>query len=139
MLRTPNVLLFICEKEERSFLLQLLGPHAELTWVCNVQEMSERLEQTRYDALFCKHALCKGSWREVMQQVRQRYPNLPVIVLSRTAEEKEWLEVLEAGAFDLLGPPYFERSLLSVLEHAVASREACEWHASQECCKTNAS
>ena len=33
-------------------------------------------------------------------------------------------EVLEAGAFDLLTEPYSERAVLSVVEHAFASRDA---------------
>ena len=139
MLRNPNVLLFVCDPEERTFLQELLRPHAELTWVCDFQQLTERLRQARYDALFCKTPLCTGSWREVIQQVRLQFPNLPVIILSRTAGEREWLDVLEAGAFDLLAPPYLQRSLLSVLEHAVASHEACVWHGSEECCKAKAS
>ena len=55
-------------------------------------------------------------------EVQHRDPDLPVIVLSRTAGEHEWVAVLEAGAFDLLVPPYRQQALLAVLEQASASR-----------------
>jgi hypothetical protein len=35
--------------------------------------------------------------------------------------------VLQAGAFDLLVAPYLERTVLPVLEQAVASYEARRW------------
>ena len=124
MLRVPEVLLLVCDTDERAILQKVLEPHAELTCVCTPQEMAEQLEQASYDALFCARSLSVGSWREVLEGVRQFYPHLPVIIVSRTADEEEWLEVLEAGAFELLSPPYYERVLLSVLEHAVVSHEA---------------
>ncbi|MBI4465751.1 MAG: response regulator [Acidobacteria bacterium] len=124
MLRTPKVLLLVCEKAEKALLQQLLSPHAELAWACNPEEMVEQLGQDAYDTLFCARSLCRGNWQGALEEVQQQYPNLPVIILSPTASEQEWVEVLEAGAFDLLGPPYYERSLLCVLEQAVSSHEA---------------
>jgi DNA-binding NtrC family response regulator len=53
---------------------------------------------------------------------------LPVILLSRIGGESEWLEVIEMGAFDLLVPPYDESYVLSLIEHAAASRLARQWH-----------
>ena len=123
MLRVPEVLL-ICDADERTILQKVLEPHAELTCAYTPEEMCEQLERASYDALFCARSLSMGSWREVLEEVRQFYPHLPVIIVSRTADEQEWLEVLEAGAFDLLGPPYYERVLLSVLEHAMVSHDS---------------
>ena len=124
MLRVPEVLLLACDADERAILQKILGLHAELTCVCTPEEMAGRLEQAKYDALFCARSLFMGIWREVLEEVRQFYPHLPVIIVSRTADEEEWLEVLEAGAFDLLSPPYYERVLLSMLEHAMVSHDA---------------
>jgi len=128
MVSVPRVLLIVCDASERATLQQILACHAELRWACNTQEMARQLAEDRYDAVFCARTLCAGSWNEVVAEVRQIYPLLPVIVLSQTADEKEWVEVLAAGAFDLLALPCYERTLLSVMEHAVASGEARAWH-----------
>lgn len=128
MISVPKVLLLVCDASQKAILQQTLAHHAELAWACNLQEMTQQLEQARYDALFCSSTLCTGSWEEALKQVRQFYPDVPVIILSRTADEKEWMEVLDAGAFDLLGLPCSERTLLSVMEHAVDSCEARAWH-----------
>ena len=125
---TPRVLLCVCDAAQKAGLQQTLAAHAELSWACNPQEIARQLQQKKYDAVFCARALCSGSWSEVVQGVRQQCPELPVIILSQTADEKEWAEVLAAGAFDLLGLPCYDRTLLSVMEHAMASGEARAWH-----------
>ena len=93
----------------------------------NLGELGTLLETGQYDALFCDWSFYSGAWNEVLQEVRERYPDLPVIILSRTAAEREWLEVMDAGAFDLLAPPYLEHNLLAALEQVTASRPACSW------------
>ena len=128
MIGVPRVLLIVCDSGERAALQEILASHAELRWACNPQEMAQQMAQQHYDAVFCARTLCTGSWSEVVAQLRQLCPQLPVIILSETAGEKEWVEVLAAGAFDLLALPCYERTLLSVMEHAVASGEARGWH-----------
>jgi len=122
--RVPKVLVLMCDADERAILQNVLELHTDPTCVCTPQEMSEQLERASYDALFCARSLFMGIWREVLEEVRQFYPHLPVIIVSRTADEREWLEILEAGAFDLLTPPYHQRALLYVLAHAMVSHDA---------------
>ena len=124
MLPVPKLLLLVCDADEQAILQQTLAHHAELTWVSNPQEMFQQLEQSSFDAVFCTRTLCNGYWREVLEVVREFNPNLPVIILSQTTTAEEWEEVLAAGAFDLLSPPFYEREPLFVVEHAVASYEA---------------
>lgn len=124
VLRVPKVLVLMCDTDQRAILQKVLELHAELSCAYTPEEMSEQLERASYDAVFCARSLSMGSWSEVLEKVPQFYPHLPVIIVSRTADEQEWLEVLEAGAFDLLGPPYYERVLLYVLEHAMVSHDA---------------
>jgi len=118
------VLLLVCDAGEQAVLQQTLAAHAELTWVYNPHEMFQQLEQSGYDVVVCARALSMGNWREVLEEVRRINANLPVIILSSTDKEEEWEEVLAAGAFDLLGFPYYERELPFVVEQAVASYEA---------------
>jgi len=124
VLRVPKVLVLMCDTDQRAILQKVLEPHADLTCAYTPEEMSEQLERASYDAVFCARSLSMGSWREVLEEVRQFYPQLPVIIVSRTADEREWLEILEAGAFDLLTPPYHQRALLYVLAHAMVSHDA---------------
>ncbi len=124
MLRYPKVLLLSNDGMETAVLEQLLSDHVVLTPVNNLSELISLLGDNDYDALFCAWSFHTGTWNDALEEVREIHPDLPVIILSSSAEEREWLRVLDAGAFDLLVPPYQERSLLAVLEQASASREA---------------
>ena len=95
-----------------------------LTPAGNLSELAALLKCNSYDALFCAWSFQRGTWKEAVRNIQESQPGLPVIVLSSSPENREWSEVLEAGAFDLLVPPYEKQSVLAVLEQASASREA---------------
>lgn len=128
MLAYPNVLLLAGDEREAMHLQQLLSPYARLTCAPTLAALGQLLKNGAYDALFCAEPPRPETWNEVIREVHKHHPDLPVIILSRTGAEREWREVLEAGAFDLLAPPYQERTLVAVLEQAVASRQARGWH-----------
>ncbi len=124
MLQYPNILLLSTDETETAALQQILREHVILRPVKSLADLTALLENANYDALFCAWSFHAGTWNDALEEVRKHYPDLPVIILSSIAEEREWLRVLEAGAFDLLVPPYQERALLAVLEQASASRDA---------------
>ncbi len=45
-------------------------------------------------------------WREVLLVLRRLKRSSPVVFLTRLADERLWLDMLEAGAFDLVAKPY---------------------------------
>jgi DNA-binding response OmpR family regulator len=102
----------------------LLSKHVMVTCAKDIPELLSILQDNGYDALFCDWSFDKSSWREALEEVRRRYRELPIIVVHHSADEQEWVDVLDAGAFDLLGPPYSERLLLAILDHVFVSREA---------------
>ena len=121
MLRQPNVLLLSTDQTETAQLQRLLGEHAILTPVARRSELRSLLERRDYDAVFCGWSFQGGTWNEVLHDVRESHPELPVVIFSRTGGEQEWVKVLEAGAFDLLIAPYQKRTVIPILEQAVAS------------------
>ena len=121
MFACPKVLLLSSEEEERKTWENVLSEHVTLRCVRNLSELQAALESETYDALFCGWSFYSGDWNFALNQARQQYPDLPVIMFSRTGDEAEWVKVVEAGAFDLLAAPYQKRTVFPVLEHAVAS------------------
>ena len=111
------------EAESRT-LQNILAKHISVTRAQSIFELLNILKASRYDALFCDWSFNKSSWREALKEVHRRQPELPMIVVHHSADEHEWVDVLDAGAFDLLGPPYNERLLLALLNQVLTSREA---------------
>ena len=86
--------------------------------------MVRLLSKGGYDALFCGWEIAGGTWHDALNAVQQRAAELPVIVVARLGGEKQWVEVLGQGAFDMIAEPYQMRSIRYLLEHAAASKAA---------------
>ena len=119
MQTNPKVLL-LGSGPEASLLAEILAPFAVVTRLEKIPEAFKPLEGENYNALFCPWEFPEGTWRTVLEEVQNRGLDVPVIVFCHWGGEREWTEVLEAGAFDLLVPPYSSYQMLAVLEHALA-------------------
>ncbi|MBL8233208.1 MAG: hypothetical protein JNL98_32215 [Bryobacterales bacterium] len=61
-----------------------------------------------------------GSWRDLLCAL-SRLPNAPeIVVIDRKADDALWLDVLDAGGFDLLRTPLEERDLAHAFNLAEA-------------------
>jgi DNA-binding NtrC family response regulator len=117
------VVLLVSDDPAEAFVFEgILGENTVLKRVQDLPELQDVLEDgIHYDAVLCGWSTRKGTWKDALGEVLQRCPDLRVVVFLRTGTEREWIEVPEAGAFDLLTAPYVERTVLPVLEQAVTS------------------
>src|SRR5579863_3591801 len=66
----------------------------------------------------CSKQLPGGTWEDVVAAVR-RFANPPeVLVYARQADEVLWMQVLNAGAYDLLRVPFEQQEVLRVISLA---------------------
>jgi len=59
-------------------------------------------------------------WKHLLDRIRAQRLDTQLILTSRTAAEREWLEALQVGAFDLLAKPYLKSEVLRVTSNALA-------------------
>jgi DNA-binding NtrC family response regulator len=123
----PRVL-FIGSNSNGADAAEILAQFASVTRVLTVPAALPTQEREAYDAVFCDWDCADGTWRDVLSKLKELHLPIPLIVLSRCGCEKEWIEVLEEGAFDFLVPPYTSTQLLAVLEHALASSQPSMAH-----------
>jgi DNA-binding NtrC family response regulator len=116
----PKVLVLGSAAEAR-FLTESLARFAVVTMVERVPDALALLDGADYDALFCAWEFADGNWRAVLEQLQRRKQEIPVIVFCHSGGESEWTEVLNAGGFDFLVPPYGSSQILALMEQAVAS------------------
>ena len=117
----PKVLV-LGSDPDASFLAETLAPFAEVKRLEKIPKAFKPLGEENYDAVFCPWESPEGTWRTVLESIQKLRLEVPLIVFCHCGGEREWIEVLEAGAFDLLVPPYSSYQMLAVLEHALASR-----------------
>ena len=81
------------------------------------------LEEYRIPILICERDLHPGTWKDLLEQIAV-VPNPPsVIVASRQADERLWIEALSAGAYDVLAKPLDRAELQRTLSDAWQ-----QWH-----------
>jgi len=103
---------------------EMLARLAAVTRVEKISEAISQLERGDCDVLFCPWHPAEGTWRDVLEEMHKRQLEVPVVVFCHCGGEHEWTEVLNAGAFDLLAPPYESHQIRELLEHALESRYA---------------
>jgi DNA-binding NtrC family response regulator len=128
MLRLPKAIILSADPNETAAFEEMLSEYADLKPVATLHELPSVLDDDVYDAIFCAKSFQASTWKDALEDVRESHPDLPFIVLASAPEEKAWVEAIDAGAFDLLVPPYEERQVLAVLEQAFASRDAGEYN-----------
>lgn len=74
------------------------------------------LEGLRADMVFCPAEV--GRYKALLGAVNAKLPGLPVTVVSRRAEVSEWLDALDAGAWDYCSPPFESRPIRWILQKA---------------------
>lgn len=124
MNEVTKIILLGPDETGNGILRRLLAKHATVRCARNLPEVLTLLKTESYDVLFCNWFFDRSTWRQALEEVHKRFPGLPTIVVYHSAEESDWIEVLNAGGFDLLAPPYDDRLVADVLEHAAMSREA---------------
>ena len=77
------------------------------------------LEEYRIPVVLCEAELHPANWRDLLAQVAGAANPPSVIVSSRQADENLWVEVLNAGALDLLAKPFDRYDLLRALRDGV--------------------
>jgi DNA-binding NarL/FixJ family response regulator len=107
----------------RAGLKQILAagfPQAEFRGAVTIQETLQSLRERRWDLLVLDLFMPGGSGLEVLHEVRQKHPHLPVLVLSSAPEEQLGVSVLRAGASGYLNkqtaPEHLVQAARKVLE-----------------------
>jgi DNA-binding NtrC family response regulator len=123
------------ESECAVSLQEALTPQVEFTIAHSLAECLRQVQRAEYSemhavvapsvqsaagfhAFLCEWCYQGGTWREAVELMHRRAPHLPVIVVCRTGGESEWVEVLEAGAFDLISAPFSKEQVLDTLLRA---------------------
>ena len=116
-------ILSVSPNEEDHQLLQAVFGHTK--WLLfkapDLATAVELLREHDIAVLLCERDLLLGTWTDVLEHV-QTLPNAPsLIVTSRLADDRLWLEALNLGAWDVLLKPFDRleviRSVKSARQH----------------------
>jgi len=104
---SPAVLVTSSYLEPRRTLVHMLEGLGVNTFTsASLAEAYQVLDHQPVALVFCDESLQDGTYRNMLETVRERNKSPHVVVTSRTGEWPEYLEAVKLGAFDLIQYPY---------------------------------
>jgi len=105
---------------EEQWPLQAIVAHS--TWKLfqarDLDAARDLLRQQEIAVVLCERNLLPGTWIDVLEQI-QALPRTPsLIVTSRLADERLWVEALNLGAWDVLAKPFDRNELIRSVKSA---------------------
>lgn len=129
---TTKILVIDDEKNIRLTLQQTLqAADTTVDTAINGEEGLQKVEATDYDLVLLDLQLPGMDGLEVLQQLRQRKPGLPVMLLSAHGTVKTAVDALHSGAVDFLEKPFSPREVRDAVARALGGRQAPESGAGQ--------
>jgi DNA-binding response OmpR family regulator len=117
--------LSISPMEEDHFFLQNILNHLQgtlspnrtfiLTSCARLASGLTALRKRQFEVVVCERDLTPGSWKDVLEQVTILPDPPSLIVTSRLADERLWVEALNLGAYDVLTKPFDRTEALRVV------------------------
>jgi two-component system response regulator HydG len=81
------------------------------------------LEQHVPDLILCDLRLDDMSGREVLANVKEKWPKLPFIIITGYSDIKTAVEVMKLGAYDYVTKPLFPDEILVTIKQALAGKD----------------
>ena len=105
-------------------LVDCLADIVDAKYVATLAAFRKQLPDGDYEAIFCTASFHGGTYRDLLALSQELRLDVPVIVCSEEDGDREWVEALERGAFDLLVAPFQKGAVARAIEEALQSRDA---------------
>jgi CheY-like chemotaxis protein/glycine cleavage system H lipoate-binding protein len=94
--------------------------------VLSVREAWELMETTGIDIVLTDLMMPHTDGLEFMKIIKEKYPNMPVIMITGYATINSALQATQLGAFDYIAKPFSKTELIKVIERAAELVNAIE-------------
>jgi len=120
--------LVICKSCEKIFRR---SGHS-VSYATSGKEAIKLLAEETFDVVFTDLKMMDVGGMEVLQTVKQKYPDTVVVVITGYATIASAVETMRGGAFDYLPKPFTPNELLAVLDRAMEKRRITQLTSGEE-------
>ena len=106
----------------RSLTLILQRNRYKVTFACNAQEGLQFLQAGSFDLVFLDIKLPDRSGISILPEIRQRHPEMPVLILTAHASLETAIEAVRQGARDYLLKPVDPQNILQRAREVIAEQ-----------------
>jgi DNA-binding NtrC family response regulator len=101
----------------------LSAPDLEVVYATNGYDALQMMAEQRFDIVITDLKMSRIGGMEVLKQIKERYTDTVVIVMTGYASVSSAVEVMKMGAFDYLPKPFTPHELRAVTFQALTHRE----------------
>jgi two-component system invasion response regulator UvrY len=112
----------VVRKGLKQILLEAF-PFAEIVEVADAEELFKKILKHKWDVVISDISMPGRSGLEVLQQIKQDQPKLPVLILSVHSEEQYALRVLKAGASGYLNKDSAPEELVKAVNQLMLGKK----------------
>src|SRR5215218_5225902 len=106
-------------------LKRFLSKHGfEVVEANTSKRATELLEASEYDLVLCDFRLDGTDGKSMLIKIKDRYPNVPVIIITGYSDIKIAVEVMKLGAYDYVTKPLFPDEIILTIRKALDSQES---------------
>lgn len=104
--------------QELQAVLEGQAVRAQCARSCQEAKAALSLEEPP-DIIFAGTTFADGTWRDVLNMAHKSSPRVGVIVTTRLADMRLYLDAMEEGAADYIVPPFVARDVARVVRSAI--------------------
>lgn len=120
-----KILVIDDDRDMRLLLSRYLQKHGyEVLEAVNGKNALEVLENTRPDLVLCDFKLGDTTGSVLIVEIKKKYNDLPVIIITGYSDIKIAVEVMKLGAFDYIIKPLFPEEILLTIKRALQEGSA---------------
>ena len=105
-------------------LKRFLSKHGfEVEEANTAKRATEMLDATEYDLVLCDFRLDNTDGKTMLVKIKEKYPYMPVIIITGYSDIKIAVEVMKLGAFDYITKPLFPDEIILTIRKALDKNE----------------
>jgi two-component system response regulator HydG len=106
-------------------LKRFLSKHGfEIEDANTAKKALELLDTTEYDLVLCDFRLDNMDGKTMLIKIKEKYPHMPVIIITGYSDIKIAVEVMKLGAFDYVTKPLFPDEIILTIRKALEKGES---------------
>lgn len=106
-------------------LKRFLSKHGfEVEEANTAKRATELLELTEFDLVLCDFRLDNTDGKVMLVKIKERYPHMPVIIITGYSDIKIAVEVMKLGAYDYVTKPLFPDEIILTIRKALENTGA---------------
>ena len=87
------------------------------------KKATELLETSEFDLVLCDFRLDNTDGKTMLIKIKEKYPHLPVIIITGYSDIKIAVEVMKLGAYDYITKPLFPDEIILTIRKALEKNE----------------